>query len=571
MSTARRLTSNPRPKALLATASIAVALAAADTYVVVLALEDMMSGVGLGLNALQKATPIVSGFLLGYIATLPLIGRLADLVSRQRVLLVCLGLFVLGSVITALAVELPILVGGRVLQGVGGGGLVPATLALVAQLWPAGERGTPLGVVGAVQEIGSVLGPLFGAAILAVWDWRMIFWINAIAGVVLALMVRMFGGSGERADPVRVPYPRVWRSATAVASVATLGLLGLALWAPERLTQDITWGEPFVPYAGHESRLMTQIGLWGAIALAITLVLLAPLMWSALRKVDLVGALLITVALGALVLAFASANPEKEVIGPQGAVLLPIAAVAAILYLIRHRMAERPLINRGVIRKRVAPALVASGMVGTALVAVVVDVPILARLTVTEDQTAAALILVRFLLAVPVGALLGGWALRRFGPGLVAAPGLALAAVGMLVMSGWGPGSLDAVSSTVVLALVGLGVGLSIAPINDAALADAPESDHGVAAALVVVARMIGMVVGLGVLTAIGLNRFYATVQALENPTVQQVKDAGVVQVQTVFLGAAVACALAAVVALALGVNRLDREEASARVSQANT
>ena len=76
-----------RAKALLATASVAVALAAADTYVVVLALQDMMNGVGLGVDALQKATPIISGFLLGYIAVLPLIGRLADLIDRQRILI----------------------------------------------------------------------------------------------------------------------------------------------------------------------------------------------------------------------------------------------------------------------------------------------------------------------------------------------------------------------------------------------------------------------------------------------------------------------------------------------------
>lgn len=536
---------------------MAVALAAADTYVVVLALEDMMSGVGLGIDALQKATPIVSGFLLGYIATLPLIGRLADLVSRQRVLLACLALFVVGSVVTALAVELPVLVAGRVLQGVGGGGLVPATLALVAQLWPVGERGTPLGVVGAVQEIGSVLGPLLGAMVLAVWDWRMIFWLNAIAGVVLAALIWLMGGRGGSSAPVRVPYPRLWRAVTVVAATITAGLLGLALWAPERLTQDITWGEPFVPYLGHTSRLMTQIGLWGAVALAITLVLLVPLVWPVLRRTDLIGALLITAALGALVLTFASADPEQQVVGSQGKILLPVAAVAAGLYLWRHRTAARPLIARGVVRRRVGPALLASMLVGTALVAVVVDVPILARLTVTEDQTAAALILVRFLLAVPIGALAGGWLLRRAGPGLVAAPGLALAGVGMLVMSSWGAGSLESLWSTVVLAAVGLGVGLSIAPINDAALADAPETDHGVAAALVVVARMIGMVVGLGLLTAIGLHRFYGTVQALENPSVQQVKDAGVVQVQTVFLGAAIAAIVAAAVALTLGRSRV--------------
>mgnify|MGYP002653354378 CR=1 FL=1 len=85
------------PRVLLALASTAVALAAADTYVVVLALTDMMSGVGLGLDNLQRAAPIISGFLLGYIAVLPLIGRLADLVSRSRILLGCLVVFVVGG------------------------------------------------------------------------------------------------------------------------------------------------------------------------------------------------------------------------------------------------------------------------------------------------------------------------------------------------------------------------------------------------------------------------------------------------------------------------------------------
>ena len=74
------------PRALLGAASVAVAFAAADTYVVVLALPDMMSGVGLGIDELQRAAPIVSGFLLGYVAMLPLIGRIADLRGRVPVL-----------------------------------------------------------------------------------------------------------------------------------------------------------------------------------------------------------------------------------------------------------------------------------------------------------------------------------------------------------------------------------------------------------------------------------------------------------------------------------------------------
>src|SRR5882724_6127970 len=106
----------------LAVASIAVLLAAADTYVVVLALPDMMLGVGLGVDELQRATPIVTAFLLGYVAALPLIGRLADLRGCRPVLVGCLLLFAAGCLVTASATHLATLVTGRALQGVGGGG-----------------------------------------------------------------------------------------------------------------------------------------------------------------------------------------------------------------------------------------------------------------------------------------------------------------------------------------------------------------------------------------------------------------------------------------------------------------
>lgn len=87
LSTGRtRLPTSPaRARAVLVIATVGVALAAADTYVVVLALTDMMSDVGITIDALQKATPIISGFLLGYVAFLPLIGRIADLVEHGRV------------------------------------------------------------------------------------------------------------------------------------------------------------------------------------------------------------------------------------------------------------------------------------------------------------------------------------------------------------------------------------------------------------------------------------------------------------------------------------------------------
>jgi MFS family permease len=181
---------NASPKLLLGLAAVAVAFAAADTYVVVLALPDMMDSVGIPIDELQRGAPIVSGFLLGYVAMLPLIGRMADLRGRVPVLVASLVLFAVGSLVTAAAYDLTSLVVGRFLQGVGGGGLVPATLALVADLYPVERRGVPLGVVSAVQELGSVIGPLYGALILAVSDWRVIFAVNLVVGLILAVVIR---------------------------------------------------------------------------------------------------------------------------------------------------------------------------------------------------------------------------------------------------------------------------------------------------------------------------------------------------------------------------------------------
>ncbi|MEI2730997.1 MAG: MFS transporter [Dermatophilaceae bacterium] len=524
-------------------------LAAADTYVVVLALTDMMAGVGLGVEALQRATPIVSGFLLGYVAILPLVGRLADLAERRRVLVACLWIFLVGSVVTAMAVELGVLVGGRFLQGVGGGGLVPATMALVADLWPPDRRGLPLGIVGGVQELGAVAGPVLGAAILTLADWRAIFWVNSSAAALLILVLRALAPPTSRGDPQPRRHRLAWR--LGVLLVAALALLTLA--APQRLVADVTLGIPFVPLVPG-SRLLTPIGI---VTLALVVGLAAYRFvgsWALLQAADLPGAALLATALGALVLTFATAAPEREIVGPSGLALVPIAALASAGVLWRQRSSRDPLVPRRLVRGRMLWACLVSALVGVALVAVVVDVPLLARLTLTDSQTEAALVLVRFLVAVPIGALIGGWVLRYAGPALVASTGLLLAGAGLAVMAGWGSGSLAGPAATPVLACVGVGLGLSLAPVNAAALASARPKARGVAAAIVVVARMVGMVLGLALLTAFGLHRYFAAVAELADPTdPRALVDAAVVQVRTVFAGGCAAAVLAVAGALRLG------------------
>ncbi|MGH3413321.1 MAG: MFS transporter [Marmoricola sp.] len=570
-----------RDRLLLGLAAVAVAFAAADTYVVVLALPDMMGSVGLGVDQLQRAAPIISGFLLGYVAMLPLVGRVADLRGRVPVLGAALLVFALGSLVTAAAYDLPSLVAGRFLQGLGGGGLVPVTMALVADLYPVERRTVPLGVVGAVQELGSVLGPLYGAAVLVVAGWRDIFWINLAVAVLLAaglvwLRRRAPGDVGRlvrRTDPVGL-----------VLLVAWLAGLLLVMRQPTPLVTSVAWGSPFVPFGDPGS-------VWGSIwwsplglatiGLGVLLLLWClfggtrrrrPVVdlrgwWASVRTADLTGAVLLAVALAGVILAFATADPRVQVFSAKGRWYLGVGIVAAIGFAWHGRRTARPLVPHGALAERPAwGALLVSFFTGAALIAALVDVPVFARLTAYPDsQVRAALVLLEFLVAVPIGALAGGVLARRLPAGPVATAGMACATAGFLLMSGWDDATLHHTSAGLVLALTGLGFGLAIAPVNAVLLAATESSVHGLASALLVVARMVGMLVGVSALTTIGLRRYYAVEGDLPSPHqvcgatstrchayTDLLQGAGIGQLHAVFVGAAVCAALAGILAVGL-------------------
>ena len=573
-------------RALLAIAAVAVGFAAADTYVVVLALPDMMSSIGLSIDQLQRAAPIVSGFLLGYVAMLPLIGRVADLRGRIPVLIGSLVVFSLGSMVTAASYDLATMVTGRFLQGVGGGGLVPATLALVADLWAAETRGVPLGVVGAVQELGSVVGPLYGAVVLAHSTWRTIFWINLAVGLSLVLALAVLARTGRWAAGDRAGWPDL--AGTCLGAGAVLAL-GLVMTAPGRLTRGLTTGLAYVPYVGDSRWSTPMAGACYVLAAAFVMRQLTarrPLLdlyaLAAVRRaVDLPGAACLAVALAGVVVAFATADPEVQVFSSLGVEFLAAGAVAACLFAWRQRRAAEPLVPRGALAATAAwGAVLVSFFVGSALIAALVDVPIFARVTTYGDsQLGAALVLVRLLAALPVGALAGGYLIRHAPLGALSAAGMIAAAGGFVWMAQWGLYSLDSVWATVPLVVAGLGFGICLAPVNAALLGATASSVHGLASAFVVVSRMVGMLVGISALTTIGLRRFYAVSARL--PPVQQVcgsskicdgylrrlKLAGVEQIHAIFWGAAGCAVLAAVLSLALLGSATARADVGGRVT----
>lgn len=577
-------------RAQLTFASGAVLLAAADTYVVVVALPSIMSGVGVGVDQLQRATPIVTGFLLGYVVVLPLLGRLADLVGRRPVLLGCLGAFAAGSLVTATAHALPVLVVGRAVQGLGGGGLVPVTLSMVAAWWPAEQRGLPLGVVGAVQELGSLLGPLYGAVVVAAATWRWIFWLNlplaALLGASFAAASRPTDRRGRRGrlrgDPLG-----------AALATAGLGLATLGLVAPASLVTSVSVGGWFTPLAAGSSwaELSSPVTVAGGALLAAAAAweLLAPgrverlvdlrRVPAVLADADLPGAALLGGALACVVVAFATADPSRQVVASSAPVVAPVGVLLVVAFALRQRRARVPLVEPAALRRPAAwGALLVNLGLGAGLMAALVDVPFFARATrYPGSEVGAALELGRFLVAVPVGAVLGGWLSRRASRGpAVATAGAALAAVAFAGMATWsadalsaplrlGGASLGFGAADVELAACGLGFGLAIAPVNAAVLSSVPARLHGLASALAVVARTVGMLAGLSALTAVGIRRFYEAQARIGSPAVlcpthpascpaydQATLSALVGELHTIFAGAACCAAVAAVLSVLL-------------------
>ena len=191
--------------AALAALGAGIFIAALDQTVVVTVLPDIMVDMRLGITDLDRASWTVTGYLLGYSAAMPLMGRMSDAFGHRRLYLLGLLLFALGSVAVALAQSLPWLIGARVFQAIGGGMVLPVAIALSTQLFPVRQRAPVLGIIGAAAEAGGVLGPLWGGAIVRLLEWRWVFWINLPICVGVALLVLLLCPPGQR-HAARIDY-----------------------------------------------------------------------------------------------------------------------------------------------------------------------------------------------------------------------------------------------------------------------------------------------------------------------------------------------------------------------------
>jgi multidrug resistance protein len=127
---------------------------------------------------------VISAYLVTMTVATPVYGKLGDLFGRRTMMLVALTIFVIGSVLCAASVSLGMLIGSRVIQGIGAGGLMALSQAIVGDLVPPRERGRYQGYFSATYAIASVAGPLLGGVLTQFISWRWVFWVNLPLGLL---------------------------------------------------------------------------------------------------------------------------------------------------------------------------------------------------------------------------------------------------------------------------------------------------------------------------------------------------------------------------------------------------
>lgn len=208
-------------------------VATLDVLIVITA----MPAIAVQLGDVHLYSWVFSAYTLASLASLPIFGGLADRFPTLRVMLGAVGVFMLGSVWAALAPSMLMLVIGRALQGIGAGGLFALPNLIIARHYPAALQPRALAMTSAVWGVSALLGPVVGGALLGVWGWHAIFWVNIPIGLVLIVLgiasLRGSGGGSQEAAPTNLLNPVLLAAATGLLLAATTagGIRAVALVA----------------------------------------------------------------------------------------------------------------------------------------------------------------------------------------------------------------------------------------------------------------------------------------------------------------------------------------------------
>jgi MFS family permease len=448
----------------------AVFVAALDQTMVLTVMPSIMRSLYIDVRNLNDAGWIITAYLLGYTVAMPLFGRLADVWGRRPTTILALGLFMLGSALCVFLTRLDLFVAARVVQAAGGGALVPIAMAAAADMYPVARRALVLGIIGGAAEAGGVLGPIYGAGLAMAWSWRLIFLVNIPLCLVLMPICWWLLRPGAAPS---------YQDVEAAAETAEAGKTSRKRW----------WERGRVDYFG-----------------------------AALMALSLAG---ITIGLGTgtqMVNTGGSSTASSSAVRWPWLLLAAIAFTAFILY---EQRTERPLIKLDLFRKPpFAAANIANFLVGAALIIGMVEIPLYANTLFGLTEIGAGLLLIRLTLMIPIGAVIGGWVADYIGYRATAVVGFLVACGGYLLVSRW-PVDPSGLVMTRDLLISGFGFGLVVGPIGATVTSASGTRWMATGSALVTVSRMVGMVLGLSVLSSWGVRRFNSLSADINIPIVR--------------------------------------------------
>ncbi|MCC5475976.1 MDR family MFS transporter [Streptomyces barringtoniae] len=202
-------------------------LAALDQTIVSTALPTIVSDLG----GLEHLSWVVTAYLLASTAATPLWGKLGDQYGRKRLFQTAIVIFLVGSALCGMAQNMGELIGFRALQGLGGGGLMVLSMAIVGDIVPPRERGRYQGLFGAVFGATSVLGPLLGGLFTQHLSWRWVFYVNLPVGVVALAVIATALHIPRRTAHHVIDYLGTLLIASVATCLVLVASLGGTTWA----------------------------------------------------------------------------------------------------------------------------------------------------------------------------------------------------------------------------------------------------------------------------------------------------------------------------------------------------